>query len=78
MKKIDYTAFKACTALETITLQAGIAKIDKRAFEGCTALKTIYVPAKKADYYQKRLHLYFAISPLLSKSFDEVIGTVES
>ena len=75
MKKIDYTAFKA---LETITLQAGIAKIDKRTFEGCTAPKTIYVPAKKTDYYQKHLYLHSAISPLLGKPFDEVIGTVES
>ena len=47
--------YSGCTALETITLPAGIAKIDKSAFEGCTALKTIYVPAKKADYYLKRL-----------------------
>lgn len=30
-------------------------KIGKDAFKGCTALKTINVPAKKADYYKKRL-----------------------
>jgi hypothetical protein len=33
----------------------GIKKIGKDAFKGCTALKTINVPAKKADYYKKRL-----------------------
>ena len=47
--------YSGCTALETITLPAGIAKIDKSAFENCTALKTIYVPANKVDYYLKRL-----------------------
>jgi hypothetical protein len=24
-------------------------------FDNCTSLKTIYVPAKKSDYYKKRL-----------------------
>jgi hypothetical protein len=41
--------------LETITLGAGIKKIEADAFDGCTGLKTINVPAKKADYYKKRL-----------------------
>jgi hypothetical protein len=41
--------------LETVTLGAGIKKIEADVFNGCTALKTINVPAKKADYYKKRL-----------------------
>ena len=51
--KIEDNAF--CTALKTIELPVGIKKIGKDAFKGCTALKTINVPAKKADYYKKRL-----------------------
>jgi hypothetical protein len=46
--------FAGCTALETVTLGTGI-KEFYRAFAGCTSLKTINVPAKKADYYKKRL-----------------------
>ena len=43
-----------------MTLGAGIRKLfadveDWCAFDGCTSLKTINVPAKKADYYKKRL-----------------------
>ena len=52
---MDDSMFGDCSALETVTLPAGINKIDKRAFIGCTALKTINVPAKKTDYYMKRL-----------------------
>ena len=33
----------------------GIKKISEEAFKGCTMLRTINVPAKKADYYKKRL-----------------------
>ncbi len=43
------------SALQTITLPAGVAKIDYWAFYNCKSLKTIYVPAKKTDYYKKRL-----------------------
>ena len=46
--------FAYCSALETVTLGAGIKKIEN-AFRECPALKTINVPAKKADYYKKRL-----------------------
>ena len=53
VKKLDGT-FKNCTALECVTLGVGIKKIEY-AFNYCTALKTINVPAKKADYYKKRL-----------------------
>ena len=41
--------------IETVTLPAGINKIDEDAFKDCPALKTINVPAKKGDYYRKRL-----------------------
>jgi hypothetical protein len=47
--------FAGCTALETVTLGVGIKSFDDDSFEGCTAIKTVYVPAKKADYYKKRL-----------------------
>ena len=47
--------FENCISLETVTFPASISKIDEAAFKGCTALKTINVPAKKADYYKKRL-----------------------
>jgi len=33
----------------------GTTCIEAFAFEHCTALKVINVPAKKADYYKKRL-----------------------
>ena len=59
VKLLDET-FSGCTALECVTLGAGIRKLfadveDWCAFKGCTSLKTIYVPAKKGDYYKKRL-----------------------
>ena len=62
--KLMYRTFRDCTALESVTLGVGIKKLliyDKDydeeccAFDDCTALKTINVPAKKADYYKKRL-----------------------
>ena len=36
-------------------LPAGIKNIVCDAFKGCSNLKTIYVPAKKVDYYEKRI-----------------------
>ena len=59
--KSMYTTFGGCTALESVTLGVGIKKLllidddELSAFEDCTALKTINVPAKKANYYKKRL-----------------------
>ena len=61
LKSVDTEVFMDCTSLETVTLPAGIGKFKNgdygypTAFKNCTALKTIYVPAKKADYYKKRL-----------------------
>lgn len=55
IEKIGDSAFRDCSSLKTITLPAGIKKISKIAFEGCTAIERINVPAKKADYYKKRL-----------------------
>ena len=52
---VDYMCFGDCSALETVTLGVGIKKFHENAFENCTALKTIIVPAKKSDYYLKRL-----------------------
>ena len=60
-KYIDTEVFRNCTSLESVILPAGIGKFKNgdwgypTAFEGCTALKAICVPAKKADYYKKRL-----------------------
>ena len=47
--------FRGCTALESISLPAGVNKIERNAFEGCTSIKAIYVPAKKYDYYYERI-----------------------
>ncbi len=55
VEKIEECAFDRCTSLKTLTLAAGIKKISKKAFEDCTAIERINVPAKKADYYKKRL-----------------------
>jgi hypothetical protein len=55
LKKIPENTFDSCHSLEVLTLGIGIKKIDEFAFSGCNSLKTIYVPAKKADYYKKRL-----------------------
>jgi hypothetical protein len=54
VKSIDCQAFNKCN-LEEVTLDTGINKIHKNAFDGNPALKVIRVPAKKADYYKKRL-----------------------
>ena len=43
------------TSLTIVTLPAGVDKIEESVFDECSALDTIYVPAKKADYYKKRL-----------------------
>ena len=55
---IKYHAFADCSSLETVTLGVGIKNIDKHAFEGFSGgvtIKSIVVPAKKSDYYLKRL-----------------------
>ena len=52
---IGGSAFEACTSLPTVTLPAGVKKIEYDVFYKCSALATIYVPAKKTDYYMKRL-----------------------
>ena len=52
--EIGYRAFEECTALKTVTFPAGVKKINDK-FIGCTAMETIYVPAKRTDYYKKRL-----------------------
>lgn len=52
---ISEYAFQDCTGLTEVILQAGIKKIDEYAFDGCRNLACIKVPAKKADYYKKRL-----------------------
>ena len=48
-------AFDGCTSLTTVTLPVGVKKIEYDVFYKCSALSTIYVPAKKTDYYMKRL-----------------------
>ena len=72
-----------CTSLETITLGTGIKKVDGdflylkgnskgeyvKGWGDCPALKVINVPAKKADYYKKRLpeelhHLIVELPPV--------------
>ena len=56
--KLMEATFSGCTALECVTLGVGIKKLsgeEGEAFYDCTALKTINVPAKKTDYYKKRL-----------------------
>jgi hypothetical protein len=55
VSKLEMGLFWDCTSLETVTLGVGIKKIEADVFDGCTSLKTINVPAKKADYYKKRL-----------------------
>ena len=52
---IGGSAFGGCTSLTTVTLPVGVKKISYNAFRKCSALSTIYVPAKKTDYYKKRL-----------------------
>lgn len=51
--------FYECTSLEIVTLPVGIKKIECDVFWSCSNLKTIYVPAKKVDYYKKRLSVDF-------------------
>jgi hypothetical protein len=41
------------SSLETVTLGAGIKKIDEGNFDD--SVKVIKVPAKKTEYYKKRL-----------------------
>ena len=55
LKKIS-APFDHCSSLETITFPARIEKIAKEFFYGCYSLKTIYVPAKRAEYFKKRVH----------------------
>lgn len=52
---ISEYAFQDCAELTEVILQAGIKKIGECAFDGCANLACIKVPAKKADYYKKRL-----------------------
>lgn len=51
---IGESAFTGCSALTTVTLPEGVKKMPY-AFFNCTGITTINVPAKKTDYYKKRL-----------------------
>lgn len=55
VKKINWL-FRNCSALETVTFGVGIDGFDEDMFKGCESLKAIYVPAKKTDYYARRLY----------------------
>lgn len=55
VKKIGDEAFSYCTELTEVALQTGINRIAENAFRICPKLTCISVPAKKADYYKKRL-----------------------
>ena len=55
VKDICHAAFWGCTSLTTVTLPVGVNNIDYTAFNYCSVLTKIYVPAKKADYYKRRL-----------------------
>lgn len=47
--------FYLCSALESVTLGAGIKKMDDSVFGECPSLKRINVPAKKSKYYMSRI-----------------------
>lgn len=51
---IGELAFEGCSALTTVTLPKGVKKMPNAFFE-CTGITTINIPAKKTDYYKKRL-----------------------
>ena len=51
---IGESAFTGCSALTTVTLPKGVKKMPY-AFFNCTGITTINIPAKKTDYYKKRL-----------------------
>ena len=53
--KIGSAAFWECTGLKSIVIGNSVTEIGNWVFDRCTGLKTINVPAKKADYYKKRL-----------------------
>ena len=50
---VKYIFSNSSSSLDSVTLGAGIKKIDERNFDD--SVKVINVPAKKADYYKKRL-----------------------
>ena len=51
---IGKNAFADCSALTTVTLPNGVEKMPD-AFLNCAGITTINIPAKKTDYYKKRL-----------------------
>ena len=51
---IGKDAFGDCSALTTVTLPKGVKKMSE-AFLNCTGITAINIPAKKTDYYKKRL-----------------------
>ena len=62
IKAISPGAFAGCESLEIVTLPAGVNKMQGASsdsydtpFDDCENLKAIYVPAKKCDFYKKRL-----------------------
>ena len=50
---VKYIFSNNSSSLDSVTLGAGIKKIDERNFDD--SVKVINVPAKKTDYYKKRL-----------------------
>lgn len=52
---ISHRAYIGCTNLRSVTLPIGIKIIGEDVFKKCDSLETIFVPAKKTEYYKKRL-----------------------
>ena len=52
---ISHRAYIGCTNLRSVTLPIGVKIIGEDVFKKCDSLETIFVPAKKTEYYKKRL-----------------------
>lgn len=50
VNKIEYDAFKECSALEYVYLPSALTDIGDSAFEGCSALSDIYYGGSEADF----------------------------
>jgi hypothetical protein len=52
---ISHRAYIGCTNLRSVTLPIGVKIIGEDVFKKCDSQETIFVPAKKTEYYKKRL-----------------------
>lgn len=74
IRRIGEDAFKGCSGLESITIEAGVEEIKDSAFEDCKLLKTVYIPGTVKDV---GYHVFHGCSQLESIEFAYGVESID-